>query len=248
VGAGGPLRRMKIALHPTTEVGVRAGKLLLGEADLERIGVLNAPVTDRDPRVERADGVAGFDLLVTDDADLDVASHAMGAGVPVVTWVDADDLNLENTPVPVMTGANLANGIARALVVRELDGRTLPAVMAWTEPGSSLRNGEPITFPDPIGARWGTVRRRSGSTTEVAVPVNEEWAGAVVKVTDDGTTRILGIADLASHLEALALAAGAVTMASGSHAPGRVLPSDVADEYLLAALRAGLDIASFTKA
>lgn len=239
---------MKIALHPTTEVGVRAGKLLLGEADLERIGVLNAPVTDRDPRVDRIEGVQGFDLLVTDDADLDVARHAMAAGVPVVTWVDADDLNLEDAAVPVMTGANLANGIARALVTRELGGRSLPAVMAWTEPGSSLRSGEPITFPDPVGARWGTVRSRSGSVKEVSVPVNEEWAGAVVHVTDNGTTRILGIADLATHLEALALAAGAMIMASGSHEPGRVLSSDVADEYLLAALRAGLDIASFTKA
>jgi len=239
---------MKIALHPTSEVGIRAGKLLLGEASLERLGILNAPVTERDPRIDRIEGVSGFDVLVTDDSDLDIARNAMAAGVPVVTWADGDDLNLENAPVPVMTGANLANGIARALVARELAGRSLPAVVAWTEPGNPLRSGEPITFPDPVGARWGTVRRTTGSRTEVAVPVNEDWAGAVVHVTDNGTTHILGIADLASHLEALALAAGAVTMAAGSHQPGRVLPSDVADEYLLAALRAGLDIASFTKA
>ena len=239
---------MKIALHPTTEVGIRAGKLLLGEATLERLGVLNSPVTDRDSRIERIDGVSGFDVLVTDDSDLDVARHAITAEVPVVTWVDGDDLNLEGTTVPVMTGANLANGIARSLAARELDGRSLPSVVAWTEPGNSLRSGEPVTFPDPVGARWGTIRRRSGSTTEVAVPVNEEWGGAVVQVTDNGTTRILGIADLAIHLEALALSAGAVTMAAGPTEPGRVLPSDVADEYLLAALRAGLDIASFTKA
>ena len=239
---------MKIALHPTSEVGIRAGKVLLGEANLERLGILNAPAAGIDPRVDPIEDVSGFDVLVTDDSDLDIARQAMATDVPVVTWADGDDLNLENVAVAVMTGANLANGIARALVARELAGRSLPAVVAWTEPGSPLRSGEPITFPDPVGARWGTVRSRTGSTTEVAVPLNEEWAGAVVHVTDNGTTRILGIADLAIHLEALALSAGAVTMAAGPNQPGRVLPSDVADEYLLAALRAGLDIASFTKA
>jgi hypothetical protein len=98
-----------------------------------------------------------------------------------------------------------------------------------------------------VGARWGRVRFRNGTTTEVVVPVGDEWAGVVIRVTEDGATRILGIADLASHLEALSLAAGAVVMAAGSHQPGRVRPSDIADDYLLAALRAGLDIASFTK-
>jgi hypothetical protein len=238
---------MRIALHPTSEVGIKAGRLLLGERDLEAIGIIRRPVTDRDPRVSSTNGMFGFDVFVTDDPDLELVDEAIAAGIPVVTWVDAGGVDLGNAEVPVMTGANLSNGIARALGAREAARGAIPDVIAWTEPGSPLRSGEPVTFPDPVGARWGRVRFRTGTTTEVVVPVGDEWAGVVIRVTEDGATRILGIADLASHLEALSLAAGAVVMAAGSHQPGRVQPSDIADDYLLAALRAGLDIASFTK-
>lgn len=238
---------MKIALHPTSEVGIKAGRLLLGERDLDTIGVIGRPVADRDPRVSSINGLSGFDVFVTDDPDLSLVDDAIAAGVPTVTWVDGEDADLSGIAVPVMTGANLASGIARALGAREAGERSIPALIAWTEPGKPLRSGEPVTFPDPVGARWGRVRRRHGTTTEVVVPVDDEWAGAVVRVTDAGTTRILGIADLASHLEALALAAGAVIMTAASHEPGRLWPSDVADDYLLSALRIGLDIASFTK-
>lgn len=238
---------MRIALHPTSEVGIKAGRLLLGERDLDVIGIIGRPVADRGPRVSSINGMSGFDVFVTDDPDLELVDDAIAVGIPVVTWVDGDRADLGNAAVPVMTGANLASGIARALGAREAERGAIRTVIAWTEPGSPLRSGEPVTFPDPVGARWGRVRLRNGITTEVVVPVGDEWAGVVIRVTEDRATRILGIADLASHLEALSLAAGAVVMAAGSHPPGRVQPSDVADDYLLAALRAGLDIASFTK-
>ncbi len=238
---------MRIALEPTSAVGLKAGRLLLGERDLETIGVLDRPVADRDPRVRRIEDVSGFDVFVTDDPDLARIHSAYAADVSVVAWVDGDGLDAEAARVPVMTGANLATGIARALAAREAAGRQAQTIVAWTEPGKPLSAGEPITFPDPVGARWGRVRRTRGSLTEVVVPITDEWAGVVVRVEEEGITRILGIADLAEHLEALALTAGAVTMARGIDHPGLVRPADVADDYLLAALRAGLDIASFTK-
>lgn len=238
---------MKIALQPTTEVGIKAGRFLLGERDLETIGVLDSPVADRDPRVRSIDTVEGFDVIVTDDPEVAVLDQAIAASVPLVAWVDGEDLDLGDVDIPVMVGANLATGVAQALVAREEPALPSSIVVAWTEPGKPLRSGEPITFPDPVGARWGRVRRRSGATTHVVVPTADEWAGAVVRITKNGTTRILGIADLATHLESLALAAGAVTMGSGTHQAGRMVPSDDADDFLLAALRAGLDIASFTK-
>ena len=238
---------MKIALQPTTEVGIKAGRLLLGERDLETIGVLDSPVADRDPRVRSIDTVEGFDVIVTDDPEVAVLDQAIAASVPLVARVDAEDLDLGDVDIPVMTGANLATGVAQALAAREEPAQPTSLVVAWTEPGKALRSGEPITFPDPVGARWGRVRRRSGTTTHVVVPIADEWAGAVVRITNNQTTRILGIADLAIHLESLALVAGAVTMGSGTHPAGRVVPSDDADDFLFAALRAGLDIASFTK-
>ena len=150
--------------------------------------------------------------------------------------------------VSVLTGAHLATGIGRALLARELGvtDRTEASLLAWTEPGSSLRTGEPVTFPDPVGARWGRIRRRDGDHIDVVVPVPDDWAGVVVRVTERERTRILGVADLAEHLEALALTAGAVAVASGDAPGGRLRPEDIADTYVLAGLRAGLDVASFT--
>jgi hypothetical protein len=239
---------MRIALHPTSEVGLKAGRLLLGEGELEALGVLDRPVDTREPRVQRITSLNGFDVAVTDDPDIGIASDALAAGVPLVVWVDGEGFDTSAATVPVLTGANLATGIARALAAREAASRPTATVVAWTEPGKPLRTGEPVTFPDPVGARWGKVRHRERHRTEVVVPIAGDWAGAVIHTTVDGTTRILGIADDATHLEALALAAGAVVLANGPHPAGGLAPDDVADAYVLAALRAGLDIASFTKA
>lgn len=239
---------MRIALDHNTEVGIRTGRLLLGEAKLETLGIVGQPAFDHDPRLRRIDDLEGFDVVVTDDPELGIARRAIASGVPIVAWVDGKDPAPEDPAVPFMTGANLATGIALALAAREIAsvGNPSTALIAWTEPGTPLRSGEPVTFPDPVGARWGRIRYRHGITTEVVVPVAGEWAGVVVRVSDEQHTRILGIADLATHLEALALTAGAVTVASGAARPGLARPVDHAAEYLLAALRAGLDIASFT--
>jgi len=239
---------MRIALDPTSEVGLKAGRLLLGEESLETLGILDRPVDTREPRVERITSLEGFDVVVTDDPDIEIGYEALAAAVPLVVWVDGDGFDAGAATVPVLTGANLATGIARALAAREAPSQPTATVVAWTEPGKPLRNGEPVTFPDPVGPRWGMVRHREGTRTEVVVPIAGDWAGAVVRTTLDGTTRILGIADDATHLEALALAAGAMVLANGPHPAGGLTPEHVADAYVLAALRAGLDIASFTKA
>jgi hypothetical protein len=57
-------------------------------------------------------------------------------------------------------------------------------------------------------------------------------------------TRIVGVADLAVHLEALAFAAGAMLVPSCS--PGAVRPADNAEIYLVNALDIGLDVAAHT--
>jgi hypothetical protein len=239
---------MRIALDHTSEIGIRAGRLLLGEPDLDRLGVVRRDVKDRDSRLRRVDRVTGFDAIVTDDPASTILAEAVETGVPCVLWADQSPSEVETGSLSVLAGANLVAGIGRSLAGREsvTAGPSADVLFAWTEPGKPLRSGEPITFPDPVGSRWGRRRRMTNRRLEVAAPVPDEWAGIVVQTTNDDVIRTLGIADLATHLEAIALAAGAVAAAAGSLPGGPHLPEDIADDYLAAALRIGLDIASFT--
>jgi hypothetical protein len=238
---------MKIALDYTSEIGIRAGRLLLGEAGLEELGIVRREVKNRDTRLVRVDRVTGFDAVVTDDPESAILAEAVGAGVPCVLWAD-DAPAVETGTISVLAGANLVTGIGRSLAKREVElaGPSADVLFAWTEPGKPLRTGEPVAFPDPVGARWGTRRRRTNHRTEIAVPVPDEWAGIVVQTANDTEIRALGIADLAVHVEAIALASGAVTAASGPVPPGSYHPEEFADDYLVAALQIGLGIASFT--
>jgi hypothetical protein len=120
--------------------------------------------------------------------------------------------------------------------------------VAWTEPGRRLRRGVPVAFPDPIGALWGYEVASAGLSRAVTAPTGGIWSGAATKVTastgDGLVVRVVGVADLAVHLEALALAAGALTV--DSFAYGAARPDDRAEDYLEAALGAGLDVAAHT--
>ena len=120
--------------------------------------------------------------------------------------------------------------------------------VGWTEPGRPLRRGEPLAFPDPVGGLWAVERPRRSGFRSFAAPTNSQWAGAMAKVTlatpEGVATRIVGVADLATHLEALALAAGALTI--GAYGWGVQRPAAAADRYLDAMIAAGLGVATHT--
>ncbi|MEN8112820.1 MAG: hypothetical protein ABFS21_00415 [Actinomycetota bacterium] len=240
---------MRIGLDHTSEIGIRAGRLLLGEPDLELLGVLRRDTKDPDPRLRRIDDLVGLDAVVTDDPGSAVLEEALEQGTPAVLWAESTGPASPTAGAPVLVGANLVTGIGRSLVAREeeIAGDAAGVLFAWTEPGKPLRHGEAITFPDPVGARWGVRRSMTNSRLEVAAPVPDEWAGIIVRTSEEDVTRTVGIADLATHLEGIALAAGAVVAATGCIPAGRHEPAFCADDYLLAALRIGLDIASFTE-
>ena len=81
------------------------------------------------------------------------------------------------------------------------------------------------------------------------MPVDSDWAGATATVVGRSgrgkETRIVGVADQVRHLEALALAAGAVA-AVRTDLTGVITPADVAEDYLSIALSMGLGVASYT--
>ncbi|MBT8212712.1 MAG: hypothetical protein KJN71_06170 [Acidimicrobiia bacterium] len=254
---------MRIAVHPAGQVGIRAGRILLGERDLEALGVVDAPYRrSPDSRVERAGTVETYGVVVTDDITdpWQYVERALEVGASAVLWVDGDAEELENQygdafrsqDASLVVGANLGSGIAPALAAHEVaKGNEVREVeIAWTETGEPLRKGIPVPFPKPVGPRWGEVFDANGPYRSIVVPTAGEWAAAMAKVTtltsDGVSTRIVGTSDLGDHLEGLALASAAVCAARGLYEPGVATAADIGASYLEHALFAGLDVAAHT--
>ena len=244
---------MRIALHHQSEVGIRAGRILLAERDVDAIGIFNGP-TEGDSRIELIADLAAYDLVITDAEDpTPLVAQAAAADVACVVWSDRVDPSPEGFAMnTLLIGANLATGIAPCLAAHEqaILPEVLGVTVAWTEPGRGIRGGEAVPFPEPVGARWAVERPSQGEYRTLVAPITGEWAAAMARVTgskDNGlVTKVVGVADLAPHLEGLALYAGAITAARGLYPLGRCIPTAAAEEYLLAALRAGLDVAAYT--
>lgn len=247
---------MRIALEHTGEVGLRAGRILLAERDLTELGLVDRTPRVNDPRLTQAEDLSGFDVAVTDADDPEpLIRRAAEAGISCVVWQEitrADhDAEYGLRATSLLAGANLASGIAPSLVAHETarGGTVMDELVAWTEPGKPLRRGEAIPFPEPVGSRWARPRPAS-KWRAFAAPVNGEWAAAMARVTsatDAGViTRIVGVADLATHLEALALAAGGLAVARDAYPSGLQRADIAAESFLSEALNAGLGVASYS--
>lgn len=241
---------MRIALNAVGDIGTRAGLVLLAERSLVALGVYGGGNLGSDRRAIRITSLSGYDVFVTDDPDpAPLAAIAVEDGVScvVASTVPATIAQRFATAgLTVLAGADV-RGIATTLAAHEVAG--LDAVTrvgaAWTVPGQALRRGVGVGFPDPVGARWG--RPVEGGTE---VPIGGAWAGAAVTVSGTiggrPTERLVGVADQRDHLEALALAAGAIAVAAGSYGPGVHTPADNAGAFLAAALGVGLGVAAYT--
>jgi hypothetical protein len=253
---------MRLALHPTTDTGHRAGRLLLAEADLQALGIYGHRGADTEDRRSTAiTDLAGFTVLISDDnvAPLDLAAIAVADGLSCVLAADASpDVSpgerFAERGLSLLVDAS-PGGLAAAL--RHHEALTAepgqPVLLAWTVAGKPLRHGEAIPFPDPLGARWGRhLPPRPGqepSLIQVEVPVEGPWGGALARVTRRAGRRpvhaLVAVADDRRHLAALALAAGALLVARGAAAPGFSRPEHAAAAYLREATRVGLEVAGF---
>ncbi|MCL1597564.1 MAG: hypothetical protein M3094_00140, partial [Actinomycetia bacterium] len=163
------------------------------------------------------------------------------AGVPLVLWSDEPALHRGAAVAPVAVGSNVGSTLAPALIhhptaaVEEADDVTI----AWTEPGPPRRKGKAIVFPDPVGVCWARKRSRG----RFVAYREDEWAGAVVSLSGRGGDRIVGVADLASHLEAITLAAVALTAFDGAYETRIQDAAHHADLVLARAMSLELDIA-----
>lgn len=240
-----------------TEVASRAARILLAERELTGLGLIGGTAKGHDKRVHSATDLSEYDVVITDAPDSrELVEASLDAGVSCVVWTDADDLAEEfgdqfaAAGITLLTGANVASGLAPSLAAHEIarGGETMEVSIAWTEPGNALRRGEAIPFPDPVGPRWAVERPAKHGYRSYAAPLPGEWAAALARVTSAGNDgvvmRIVGVADLAAHLEALALSSGA--LAIELYAAGAHLPADAAELYLAKALAAGLGVASYS--
>ncbi len=220
------------------------------------LGLIGGKPSGDDERIHTVTDLSEYEVVMTDAPDAaELVETALDAGVNCVIWADGNDLaeeydeQFQDAGITLLTGANVASGLAPCLAAHETarGGHVMEVSIAWTEPGTPLRRGEPIPFPDPIGPRWATERPTTNAYKSFAAPVAGEWAAALARVTSAAThgvvSRVVGVADLASHLEALSLAAGVLAIdlyASGAHRP-----ADAAEIYLAKTLDAGLDVASY---
>lgn len=247
---------MRIAINLVSSIGVRVGKILTAESELVALGVYGeSKGLGQDRRIIPTSTLQGFDALVTDDAETGsaLAGLAVEDGLACALPAPAAEAvisQFQRASRPLLMNCSLS-GLAATLAAHEA-ARTdspLDTVIAWTSPGKPLRRGTPVAFPDPVGARWGRRVGPVGDTTYVEVPVDSRWAGAtatiVGSVSSGSTARIVGVADDSDHLEAIALAAGAVVAAT-TRQTGVLEPADVADEFLSAALKMGLGVATYT--
>ena len=247
---------MRIALNAIGEVGIRTGRILTAERDLVALGLWGDTSLGQDRRTIRISSLDGYDVLVTDDEEGGSVLAALAAddGVSCALPGEASEeaiLRFEESGDAVLVTRCSLDGLAETLAAHEAAriDETLETMIAWTEFGKPLKRGEPVAFPEPVGARWGEQVDRAGTITRIAVPVDGDWSGATVTVFGriGGSTekRIIGVADETAHLQAIALAAGAVVAAT-TDLTGVITPADVAEQYLAAALKMGLGVATYT--
>lgn len=246
---------MRIAIRASGEVGRRATLILLSEPGLDELGVIGeGTVTARSHRIRDAGDLGDYDVIVTDGADPG-PDDAIDAGVPLVTWEELPRTDLPSESPTILSGASLSQAIAPSLASHEVaqTSEVLELLVAWTFPGTRLRRGEAVPFPDPVGPLWATEVDNSPISgipaRRLAAPISGDWAGASARVTgviDDGVVqRVVGVADHASHLEGIALAAAAVCVANASYPPGHQTAEMAAESFLAKALEIGLEVASY---
>lgn len=211
---------MRILLDATTEVGRRAGRVLFGEAAVDHVGVWDAPDTRRTARSGPADDVGTYDVAVTDRADHfgELLARCAVAGVPLVLWHDAPDIARGGSTIPVVTGANVGSALSEVLAFHP-SAHHHPddqVEIAWTEPGRPLRSGTAVAFPEPIAMSW----TRERSPGRLVAFRDDDWSGAVIKLDGPEGQRIIGVADHGAHLEALVLAATALSVIDGAYETG----------------------------
>jgi len=208
---------MRVALDSASEVGSRAGRVLLAEDSVTFLGIIQPLEIPTGHRSGPAGDLSTYDVVVSDGTTPsgDLVERTKISGVPLVLWLDEPGLSRDQLASTVVTGANLGSALAPALTTHPSAAITEPdsVTIAWTEPGTPQRRGVAVAFPDPVGVVWASERSEGRLVARQA----GEWGGAVVLVSGPQGDRVVGVADHAAHLEATTLAAVALIAAGNGY-------------------------------
>jgi hypothetical protein len=234
---------VKIVLDSGSEIGQRAAWILLGDARCSQLVLLNKGWIPSDARVTQGKDIADAGVVISDGTTplTSLIGRASVAGVPLVVWSDVTASELGPAAVPVVVGANVGTTLVDALLTHPTSMPTADdsVTVAWTEPGKAHRGGTSMAFPEPVGMAW-TEQRSPGRFVAYR---DDEWAGATTIVEGEQGRRVVGVADLGAHIEALTLAAVGFVAANGSFAPGIQEPSNSLPQILAEARNLELEVA-----
>jgi hypothetical protein len=234
---------VKFALDSGTEIGRRTAWILLGDPRCTSLVMLNPGWRPNDPRVTHSKDVTDASVVISDGTTplASLVGRASVAGIPLVFWSDVAESELGPAAVPVLVGANVGTTLVDALLTHPASKPSDEdsVKVAWTEPGVAHRDGTPMAFPDPVGMVW-TEERSPGRFVAFR---DDEWAGATTIVEGQAGQRVVGVADLGAHLEALTLTSVAFVAAGGSFNPGIQKPVEALTEILTEARDLELEVA-----
>jgi len=207
---------VKVGLSPGDQLAVRVGRVLLADRRLDKLGVPRPQTAE--PRTVPLTGFTA-DVVIAFDLGHPYVTAALEADTPVIT-VDGGTTTLRG-----------GMGALASSLASQMDGDNIELV-AWTAPGSELRTGVAIDFPEPLGRVHG-----SETPTGVVVPNNGPWAGVLVRATDrDHLLRTVAAVDDRLFLTSISLVARAISVFEGEESPG--------PQFLKEAQAAGVEFAA----
>ena len=234
---------VRVLVDATTDIGQRAARVMLAESSMSHVGLWDAPEAVANARSGPATDIEGYDVAISDRSDHigDLQARCSVAGIPLVLWGDAPEIAPGGAAIPIVIGANVGSGLAESLVHHPSASLSSDdeVQISWTEPGTPLRNGTPVAFPDPVGMSWTKQR----SPDRFVAFRDDEWAGAVVRLEGQAGERIIGVADQGAHLEALVLSATALCVIDGVYEPGVHQASDGGEHLVNRCASVELDFA-----
>ena len=246
---------MRIALAPTGQIGLRAGRVALADGRVTAVGALGTEISSRDPRVESIDSPEGWDLLLSDASPDDARlAAAIAAGVPIISSLSDPQAFPKDTHF--VSGASVERGLPASLAlmaIRQLD--TVTGVSAAiTTPGKPLSRGTAVAFPGSIGPLWAEASTLPATWPKdwqfLTAPYDGALTGIAVRVEGEigGSSRVVSqaVVDDPRFLSAIALAAAALMLIDEPPPEGGNEAHWFAERYIEACTEAGMGVASFS--